>query len=104
MGAFKNIKEGWTNYLKYHFTGEAPPEIEELAKSRADICKICPSLVESTAFTVIKTLMPDGKVFESLTKDKLAGEKVQGYKCAECGCGFPANVFAPNKNCPINKW
>jgi len=104
MGVFKNIKDGWTNYLNYHFTGVAPTEVEELAKSRAEVCKTCPSLVESTVFTVIKTLMPDGKVSESLTPEKLAGDKVQGYKCNECGCGFPANVFAPQNKCPINKW
>ena len=32
------------------------------------------------------------------------GEVVQGYKCSSCGCGFPALVFAPDKNCPENKW
>ena len=32
-------------------------------------------------------------LIEQLTDDKLAGEKIQGYKCGECGCGFPAKVF-----------
>ena len=104
MGVFKNIKDGQVNYLNYFYKGDTPPEIEKMAKSRADICKSCPSLVKSNVFTVIKTLMPNGNVTETLTPKKLAGDKVQGYKCGECGCGFPANVFAPGNKCPINKW
>jgi len=104
MGMFKNIKDGWVNYLNYFYQGKSDPELEKLAIDRADICKSCPSLVESGLFTVIKTVMPNGKEIETLSTEKLAGDKVQGYKCGECGCGFPANVFAPNKKCPLNKW
>ena len=104
MGVFKNIKEGWTNYLNYFYTEKFSDELKEMAKSRADICKSCPSLVESRVYTVIETMLPTGKVRESLTYEKLEGDKVQGYKCGECGCGFPANVFAKDKKCPLKKW
>ena len=106
MSIFRNIKDGWSNYLNAfsEHKGMVDPKVENIARERANICKSCPSLVESRIFTVIETMLPNGKVQESLTEDKLEGNKVQGYKCSECGCGFPANVFAPDKRCPLKKW
>jgi hypothetical protein len=104
MGVFKNIKDGWINYLNYFYKGKLDPVVEKLAIDRASICKSCPSFVKSGLFTVIKTILPNGEANEHLTVDKLEGDKVQGYKCNECGCGFPANVFSPEKTCPLNKW
>jgi len=105
MGTFKNIKEGWANYLNYFYKSCCVEEaIVTRAKNRAEICKTCPSLVKSGLYTVIKTILPSGETHEHLTVDKLEGDKVQGYKCNECGCGFPQNVFAPEKTCPLNKW
>ena len=35
MGVFKNIKEGWTNYLNFFYRNDrVTPEIKELAKSK----------------------------------------------------------------------
>tara|TARA_B100000287_G_scaffold106035_1_gene98309 strand:- start:314 stop:631 length:318 start_codon:yes stop_codon:yes gene_type:complete len=105
MSKFKNITEGWTNYLNFFYRKDhVTPEIKELAKSRANICKDCPSLTASKMWTLVETVLPSGDVIEQLTDDKLAGEKIQGYKCGECGCGFPAKVFAKNEKCPLNKW
>ena len=106
MGVFKNIKEGWGNYLNLSFynRNETSPEIIEMAEERAEICRICPSLTPSGLYTIIKTILPDGNAIETLSPEKLEGDKIQGYKCGECGCGFPQNVFAPGKKCPLGKW
>jgi len=60
MGVFKNIKDGWSNYLKFFYSGNVSSDILKLAEKRANICKICPSLKESKVMSVITTLMPDG--------------------------------------------
>ena len=104
MGLFKNIKEGWGNYLTYFYTDKLPPEIIEMAEKRAEICTPCPSLKKSKVMTAIETIMPDGRKTKKLVNGGLVGEKVQGYVCGECGCGWPAMLFSPDKKCKINKW
>ena len=106
MGTFKNIKDGWSNYLSYFYNEDDGTQSEDviMAEGRAEICKACPSLVKSGLYTIIKTILPSGRTHESLSPEKLEGDKVQGYKCNECGCGFPQNVFAPDKRCPLKKW
>lgn len=110
MGTIKNIKDGWENYLKAHNNyDDLAPEIKELAEERAAVCKECPSLVKSSLMRVVESFMPGlnkkRKIIESFNPENPdRGEVVQGYKCNECGCGFPALVFAPGKNCPKDKW
>lgn len=110
MGIFKNIKEGWTNYIQATENYDnLSDDIKAMAESRADTCKSCPHLVESGLFKVIDRILPNSK---EKTKMKVAYNSeihnsdgvMRGYKCNQCGCGFPANVFAPAKKCPKNKW
>ncbi len=106
MGIIKNIKDGWGNYLKFYYNKDIDLDILDNAKKRAEICKSCPSLRESKLFSIIETVMPDGGKKEHLSKllPEADGDKIQGYECKECGCGFPSMVFSPEKKCPINKW
>ena len=83
-------------------------EIRKIAESRADICKECPELIPSGFFTIVEQMMPDGKSqklqrrFNPSVDDE--DKKERSYKCGKCGCGFPANVFAEGKKCPLGKW
>ena len=56
--------------------------------------------------SAITTILPDGSKKRSLANlvPESDGDKIQGYECGECGCGFPAMVFSPEKTCKINKW
>ena len=76
--SLKDIKDGWYNLVKVMFGGKVPLWIENIAQERYDICLECPHL---------KTI---------------PGCKIR--RCAKCGCGFPAMVWAPQKKCPDNKW
>lgn len=80
---FKNIVAG--------FAGLAFPneKVEALAKRRAEICAVCPSAVESGLYTAVA--------------DKRT-TKIQGMKCAECGCNLSAKVRSTNDYCPLGKW
>tara|TARA_R110002096_G_C14510837_1_gene716123 strand:- start:374 stop:703 length:330 start_codon:yes stop_codon:yes gene_type:complete len=109
MGLLKNIKDGWSNYIRaYHDYDSLNPMIRDLAESRGSICKECPELTPSGLFTVVEQLLPTGKnktiqrKFNPSVDD--SDEARQAYKCGKCGCAFPANVFAEGKRCPIGKW
>ena len=106
MGIFKNIKDGWSNYITFFYTDNLSNEILEIAGKRANICKVCPSLKKSKVMSVINTVMPDGSNRKSIQElmPESDGDKIQGYECKECGCGWPAMVFSPDKKCDINKW
>ena len=105
MKIIKNIKEGWGNYLKYFQTGDISDEVKELAETRAEICRNCPHLVESRTYSLIQNILPNGRESSTLTpENSSADQKVKGYKCDQCGCGFPAMVFAPDKKCVKGKW
>ena len=114
MSILKNIRDGWLNYLKASGPKGADPKVEEVALERAAICKECPSLVESGLFRIINQIVEKGdgsKVHRKIrhavrpgTEDSKKEDVVRGFKCSECGCGFPANVYAPDKKCPLDKW
>lgn len=107
MGIIKNIKDGWGNYLRFFYDSKTlDPKILEEGKRRAEICKDCPSLEESKVYSIIETVLPGGDKKEHITNllPNSDSEKIRGYKCKECGCGFPAMVFSPGKKCKINKW
>tara|TARA_Y100001973_G_C5203658_1_gene339752 strand:+ start:3108 stop:3461 length:354 start_codon:yes stop_codon:yes gene_type:complete len=115
MSIFKNIKDGWLNYLKAtRGEGNISPETEEIALERAEVCKSCDNLQESGLFRFVNQLVEnrDGskthrKIRHIVRPDSEDADKedvVRGFKCGLCGCGFPANVYAPNKKCPIDKW
>ena len=111
MGLLKNIKEGWMNYLQATVNFDAlSPEITTEAKRRAQICKECPSLEPDRVFQLIERMIPGGGkttdrvVYNEETHKDVPTDPIRGYKCGECGCAFPANVLAPDKTCPLNKW
>jgi hypothetical protein len=110
MGTIKDIKDGWGNYLKANVAYDSLDEdVKKLAEERAAVCRECPLLTKSSLLTVIERFLPGtnqkGKIMETFNPENPdKGEVVQGYKCGSCGCGFPALVFAPGKNCPENKW
>jgi len=117
MSIFKNIKEGWSNYMKafgdYH--GEKiSPVVEKIARERAEICKECPELKESGFYKLVDKVVNriDGtkdkkKVLHRAETPTVADESMwdgRTYKCGQCGCQFPANVYSPGKSCPMGKW
>ena len=116
MSIFKNIKEGWSNYMKAfgEYNNAVDPKIEKLARERADICKECPELVESGFYKIVNKVIHkmDGtheekKVLHKTNNPTVADETMwdgRTYKCGQCGCQFPANVYAPAKQCPMGKW
>ena len=116
MGMFKNIKDGWINYLKSGKPEGLPEEVERLAEGRATICAACPELKSSELFRVVdKLINRDGtemlrKVREAYPNEEAVPESLREenwerrYKCGQCGCAFPANVYAPGKKCPLGKW
>jgi hypothetical protein len=111
MGTFNNIKEGWINFIKANENYDLLPDnVKEMSERRAEICKVCPELKESgMLFQIVERLLPNGVGKQKMRKtfDPESGEKgdvYTGYKCGACGCAFPANVMAPGKACPKNKW
>ena len=81
--SFKNIKDGWLNYITSIMSRKKlPPAIQQMAEDRAKICGDCPELHMVT---------------------RSDGVPVRG-RCKKCGCIFPAMVFAPGKRCPLGKW
>lgn len=111
MGTLKNIKDGWMNFVRANENYDNLPEdIRVMAEERAEVCKTCPELKESgQLFQIITRLLPNGggtsKMRQTYDPDnKAAGDVVKGYKCGVCGCAFPANVMAPGKDCPKDKW
>lgn len=106
------IEDGWSNYLKaLKPDKKLSVRVQRLAEERASICQTCPELVKSgffTAFNQVVGLNSDGsdKVQKIVKKssEKQNDDWKQGYKCGQCGCAFPANVYAETKKCPIGKW
>ena len=116
MSIFKNIKDGWGNYIKSQSPEGAPEEVERLAEGRANICASCPELKESELFRwVDKIVSRRGSEMLRRVKEAYRSEEdipesmkdenwERRYKCGQCGCAFPANVYAPGKKCPLGKW
>ena len=58
MGTLKNIKEGWSNYIKAcQDAASVPEEVQKVAAERAEICRTCPFLEESGLFRFINRLI-----------------------------------------------
>ena len=116
MGMLKNIKDGWGNFIKSQSPEGVPEEVERLAEGRANICASCPELKESEFFRwVDRVVNRQGsemlrRVKEAYHTEKDIPESLKDenwerrYKCGKCGCAFPANVYAPDKKCPLGKW
>ena len=106
------IEDGWTNYMKAAKPdGNLSLRVKRLAEERASICQSCPELVKSGFFTAINQVVglnSDGseKINKIIKKsqEKRGDDWKQSYKCGQCGCAFPANVYAETKKCPIGKW
>jgi oligoribonuclease (3'-5' exoribonuclease) len=54
MSTLKNIKDGFTNYMKAAKPDSiVDPEVEKVAQERAEICKECPELEQSGFFRMV---------------------------------------------------
>ncbi len=108
MGVFKNIVDGWSNYYAAISEEGLPDEVQALADTRAAICGECPELVASGIWKIFNRVLPDGRSIkqrQSAIAETNKDDKVhRGYKCGQCGCAFPQNVYAPEKKCPLGKW
>lgn len=82
MSKLKNILEGWSNYLN------EKPEVEALAKTRAEVCATCPHAIEST-FAELVDFKP---------------EPVKGMVCAKCSCPLTKKIRSPHETCPEKLW
>ena len=76
------IIEGWKNFV---FPDN---EVEEMAKSRAEICGVCPFNVEG--------------VFEILKDRRI--EEIEGDVCKLCGCPLSAKLRSPEEVCDDGRW
>jgi len=116
MSTLKNIKDGFTNYMKAAKPDSiVDPEVEKVAQERAEICKECPELEQSGFFRMVNKIINIGgkdvskNILNKLpTKVASNGEEYKdaqpAYRCGQCGCSFPQNVYAPKKECPLGKW
>lgn len=68
MGKLQEIINGWTNYAIKN------PQIEKLAKERAEFCVDCSQLKNNT------------------------------NSCKICGCYIPAKIRSTKSKCPLKKW
>lgn len=75
------ILNGWKNFL------DKIEVVEEIAKSRAEICAACPSAKQGRLLTFIK--------------DSL--KEIEGAYCSICSCPLSAKIRS-NDICPDNKW
>ncbi len=82
--SIKNIVSGWTNYIRSKSPIGLSEEMSKLSLSRAEICKECPSLSDTSV--------------------KALGKTIARAQCIECNCTFPQLVYAPDKKCPLDKW
>jgi hypothetical protein len=80
---FKEIVEGWRNYIF------EDPKVEEIAKKRAAACSICPHAVMGSW----NQKMPDKTI-----------QVIKGMKCSLCGCPLSAKCRSLDSECPILKW
>ena len=80
----KEIYEGWKNYTLYQL-GFEDPEVEKIAKERAEICSLCSFNVAS--------------VCSKRKKTTVDGEEIRG-----CGCPIEKKVRSMNSNCPKKLW
>lgn len=84
MSKLGNILRGWKNYI-----WEAP-EIEELAKKRAEVCAGCNRAVHGT--------------YAEWIPEKRGLVDVQGLVCELCTCPLVTLLRSPNAECKKNKW
>jgi hypothetical protein len=83
ISKLKSILNGWKNYTRKE------PEIEKMAKERAEKCAHCQHAVYGT--------------YEKLMRD-YSLKKVQGMKCDKCGCPLSTKLRSKIENCPIGLW
>lgn len=78
---FESIVVGFKNYAF------KSPEIEEMAKQRAEKCAACPHANPKY-------------IFKALRDRKL--EMIEGLACNICGCLLSAKTRSPLESCPDN--
>lgn len=86
--SIKNIYEGWTKSLGL---ANVSQENKDLAKSRVEICVVCPEAKEQWLKKFI-----DG----ALQRDELGS----GIGCGVCGCPVNEKALVIGESCPLKKW
>ena len=98
------IIQGWSIYAK----GNKDPEVQAMADYRAEICTKCPELKASQFWKFVTSkIVRNGNIELNQIKRQVdQGEEydLAGYKCAKCGCAFPAALYTKQKECPLGKW
>ncbi len=84
-----SILSGWKNFIF------PTPEIEELAKVRAEICSQCEYSDMEYPF---KAFIPE-KV-----KNKEPLPIIKGAGCTQCGCPLSSKLRSVKEKCPKDKW
>jgi hypothetical protein len=77
-----HIYNGWKNYVF------ESPEIEQMAKYRAEKCAACPFMIEMRSMKV--------------RENNLLNRK--SYKCKKCGCPLSAKLRSKYDHCPVGRW
>lgn len=79
------ILEGWKNYAF------KSPEIEKMAKQRAEICSNCD--YADPEHPIRALVMPEKAIAE-----------IKGMACTLCGCPLSTKLRVPFERCPDKKW
>lgn len=87
MNVIKNLRAIYDGFKNYNFPD---PEIEKIAKERAEICASCPHANKNHPFK----LLLDDKSTKNIT----------GMGCDICHCLLSAKVRTMLTGCPEKKW
>lgn len=91
MGSIsKKIKNIDVNGVIEGMANKISGGMEDVAKDRAHICTLCPSMVDEP---IEELAINDSKIPEISRK-----------MCNECGCALPYLLRQNRKKCKLNKW
>lgn len=85
LSKLNSILTGWKNFIFIN------PQIEKLAKVRAEICAGCDHADIEYPF---KKWIPEEKRIEI----------IKGLGCDKCGCPLLSKLRSPLEKCPLDKW
>jgi hypothetical protein len=91
LKSLKEIYDGWKNDLF------PSPEIEALAKERAEMCALCTLNINNTCSLNVSG--PAVKDFEYKEEFRIKGRTYSG-----CGCPLSKKTRSPESKCPLGKW
>jgi hypothetical protein len=87
------ILEGWKNVI---FTD---PEVEKIAKARAEICAECEFNVNNVCSSAVQGEVEADFFYKKHNKEYKKGDIVSG-----CKCPLIAKTRSMQSQCPRNKW